>query len=93
MTDRAPWPWVQGRCPACQATSLFVGSGGYITCARIDCPTPDAASSLLERDHKAAAARHAHLLAGQCTDRHDTHQQHHTEPVAGCPYKGCHPNA
>ncbi|MGQ4351963.1 hypothetical protein [Streptomyces drozdowiczii] len=38
-------------------------------------------------------ARHQHLVAGQCTDRHDTHRLHHTEPVTGCPYPGCHPDA
>lgn len=42
-------PLVKGRCPACGATSLFLGEGGYITCARLDCPQPDAASTLLER--------------------------------------------
>ncbi|MFI6140296.1 DUF6085 family protein [Streptomyces griseus] len=38
---------VQGRCPACGNTRLFLGSGGYVTCPRIDCPEPDAASTLL----------------------------------------------
>jgi hypothetical protein len=42
-------PLVKGRCPACNATSLFLGDGGYVTCARLDCPQPDAASTLLER--------------------------------------------
>lgn len=41
---------VKGRCPACGWTSLFLGDGGYVTCSRIDCPEPDAASTLLERD-------------------------------------------
>ena len=44
------FPTVQGHCPACGATSLFLGAGGYITCARIDCPQPDAATTLLEHD-------------------------------------------
>lgn len=43
-------PDVQGRCPACGWTTLFLASGGYITCSRADCPDPDAASTLLERD-------------------------------------------
>lgn len=42
-------PHVQGRCPACRGASLFLGSGGYVTCARLDCPEPDAATTLLER--------------------------------------------
>jgi hypothetical protein len=41
------FPDVQGRCPACHGQSLFLGSGGYITCARLECPEPDAASTLL----------------------------------------------
>ncbi|MFE6931781.1 hypothetical protein ACFVDT_07090 [Streptomyces sp. NPDC057699] len=43
-------PRVQGRCPACGNTRLFLGSGGYVTCPRIDCPAPDAASTLLEEN-------------------------------------------
>lgn len=52
------FPDVRGRCPACRGESLFVGSGGYITCARRECPEPDAASTLLERvpDNIAAEA-------------------------------------
>lgn len=42
-------PQVQGRCPACGLASLFVGSGGYVTCGNLPCPEPDAASTLLER--------------------------------------------
>jgi hypothetical protein len=41
---------VQGRCPACRGNSLFIGSGGYITCSRIDCPDPSAADELLHGD-------------------------------------------
>jgi hypothetical protein len=40
---------VQGHCPACGRGGLFVGEGGYITCPHLDCPEPDAASTLLER--------------------------------------------
>lgn len=43
------FPEVQGHCPACRGSSLFLGSGGYVTCTRIDCPEPDAASTLLEQ--------------------------------------------
>ena len=41
MTD------VQGRCPACGGSSLFLGEGGHVTCSRIDCPNPCAAEDLL----------------------------------------------
>ncbi|MFE7485446.1 hypothetical protein [Streptomyces sp. NPDC057552] len=40
-------PDVQGRCPACGAASLFLGEGGHVTCARIECPNPCAADDLL----------------------------------------------
>lgn len=44
----AGFPTVQGRCPACGMTGLFVGSGGYVTCSHFECPEPDAASTVLE---------------------------------------------
>ncbi|MFE2017569.1 hypothetical protein ACFW9O_05865 [Streptomyces sp. NPDC059499] len=40
---------VRGCCPACGQPSLFLGAGGYVTCRRLECPQPDAASTLLER--------------------------------------------
>ncbi|WP_460071110.1 DUF6085 family protein [Streptomyces sp. YKOK-I1] len=43
----AAHPLVQGRCPACGGSSLFLGSGGYITCSRLDCPQPDAATEVI----------------------------------------------
>ncbi|MFJ4418246.1 DUF6085 family protein [Streptomyces sp. NPDC088925] len=49
MSAPDPHPTVRGYCPACGRESLFLGSGGYVTCARLDCPTPDAASTLLEQ--------------------------------------------
>ncbi|MFE1949985.1 hypothetical protein ACFW9D_05885 [Streptomyces sp. NPDC059524] len=42
-------PLVRGRCPACGTAGLFLGSGGYVTCSRVDCPEPDAATAALER--------------------------------------------
>ncbi|MFF7130361.1 hypothetical protein [Streptomyces sp. NPDC008240] len=57
MTDPAPpktFPNIQGRCPACRGDSLFIGSGGYITCSRLDCPNPSAADELLHGEHVAA---------------------------------------
>ena len=38
---------VVGYCPACGGSSLFLGSGGYVTCSRVDCPRPDDASDIL----------------------------------------------
>lgn len=49
-------PLVQGRCPACGTSGLFLGSGGYVTCSLAACPEPDAASTLLERTPAREAA-------------------------------------
>ena len=40
---------VKGRCPACNGSSLFLGSGGHVTCSRLDCPDPTEADELLHR--------------------------------------------
>lgn len=37
-----------GYCPMGCGQHLFIGAGGFITCAWIDCPRPDAVSTLLE---------------------------------------------
>ncbi|MGC9540200.1 DUF6085 family protein [Streptomyces sp. UG1] len=45
---------IQGHCPACGWSTLFVGDGGYLTCSRLECPQPDAAHRILadrETDH------------------------------------------
>lgn len=46
---------VQGRCPACGWTGLFLGSGGLVTCSQYDCPDPCAASDLLAKDPRQSA--------------------------------------
>lgn len=41
--------WVAGRCPGCNSDgTLFVASGGYITCSMGGCPNPGAVSELLD---------------------------------------------
>ncbi|MFF1284395.1 hypothetical protein ACFVY4_27085 [Streptomyces sp. NPDC058299] len=42
-------PLVKGICPACGHPSLFLGSGGYVTCSAAECREPDAASTVLEQ--------------------------------------------
>lgn len=49
----AAHPLVKGRCPACRGASLFLGSGGHVTCARLDCPGPCAADDLLHGEQPA----------------------------------------
>lgn len=54
-----PGPKVQGYCPMGCGQTLFLGSSGYVTCATLECPRPDAASLLLEEqetDHVAIFA-------------------------------------
>jgi hypothetical protein len=48
---------VQGRCPACGDTSLFLAEAGYVTCSRSDCPSPDAADALLRGSDTTLPAR------------------------------------
>ncbi|WP_329390296.1 hypothetical protein [Streptomyces sp. NBC_01716] len=56
---------VQGRCPACGGSCLFLGEGGHVTCSRLDCPDPTAADDLLHGE-EAALAR---LLGGGVAGR------------------------
>jgi hypothetical protein len=43
----AQFPRVQGECPACGNEALFLGEGGFVTCARLSCESPWAASESL----------------------------------------------
>ncbi len=38
----------QGVCPMGCGHTLFLGSGGYVTCSWVDCPRPSAVSDILE---------------------------------------------
>lgn len=39
---------VQGHCPMGCGTTLFLGSGGYVTCRNLACPRPEAVSDLID---------------------------------------------
>jgi hypothetical protein len=39
---------VQGRCPWCGGNSLFLGSGGYVTCSHSECDNPSGITDLLD---------------------------------------------
>jgi len=45
--NEAGYPKVQGRCPACGSTTLFLGSGGYVTCSLLGCSDPCSADKFL----------------------------------------------
>lgn len=72
MTER-----IQGRCPACGSQSLFLGSGGYVTCGVLRCPEPGAATDLLQGKRNAvgvakiAAERQRQVLKEGWTPEHD----------------------
>jgi hypothetical protein len=38
---------VSGICPACGYPTLFLGSGGHVTCSRLTCPRPTTADEIL----------------------------------------------
>jgi hypothetical protein len=42
------YPQVQGHCPACGLHSLFLASGGYVTCANIPCSNPTQVTDSLD---------------------------------------------
>jgi hypothetical protein len=48
------FPSIHGRCPACRGESLFIGTGGWVTCSRLECPNPSAADELLHGTHEVA---------------------------------------
>lgn len=72
------FPDVQGRCPACGGASLFVGSGGYITCSRIECPEPDAVDKLLHGDAQDQLARALGRERAARVIAHTLHTHGHT---------------
>jgi hypothetical protein len=43
----AQFPRVQGECPSCGSDALFLGEDGFVTCARLWCESPWAASESL----------------------------------------------
>lgn len=50
-------PDVRGRCPACGSSSLFLASGGYVTCRISDCKDPGAAADMLLKGPNGQAER------------------------------------
>lgn len=48
-----PQPKITTPCPACGARSLFIGSGGHLTCAVLRCPNPGVEDAWSEVTHAA----------------------------------------
>ena len=55
---------VQGRCPACGASSLFLGKNGYVTCGVLGCKDPCAADKVL---HGEPPPNRTLLIEVRCT--------------------------
>lgn len=49
------WPRVAGRCPSCGNSSLFVGTGGHVTCSILSCADPCVADRLLHGEEPVLA--------------------------------------
>ena len=67
-TEAAPFgnvdkfPKVEGTCPACGRDSLFLASGGYVTCSIIGCTDPGKASDVLARHSEPAVSDDARAV-------------------------------
>ncbi len=47
VTGGTPDRHVRGFCPMGCGETLFLASGGYVTCGRLECPRPSAAADIL----------------------------------------------
>lgn len=103
-TDRLRKDWVEMRDRAEQAEANIAGvreahrADCLIARGRnahgCACPTCEALDAVPDPGTVTITqTRHQHLVAGQCIHHQEIHRLHHTEPVTGCPYPGCHPDA
>ena len=68
---------VMGYCPSCGSSSLFLDSGGYVTCSWIECPEPSAASKMISKkpapstdvDYMEDGKRYRVVFEGECVIR------------------------
>lgn len=70
MIDRQ----IVGHCPACGGTTLFIGTGGHITCSLISCPRPTAVDELLveqETEHVVLFDEHTFTVRHPLRERLD----------------------
>lgn len=69
IANKAGYLRVQGKCPACGAEFLFLGSEGYVTCSVIGCKDPGAPTDLLLGLKKTAPEPKAcPTCGGECRD-------------------------
>ena len=66
--------WLEAYCPMGCGKTLFVGSGGYITCSYIGCPDPTKVADLLldpEHEHIVVIADHDFSIKHPLRERPD----------------------
>lgn len=61
---------VKGQCPMGCGDTLFIGSGGYITCSWHACPNPTAVADLLRLGELFDCPLHEHLNTMSGPPRH-----------------------
>lgn len=68
-----PMPKVAGECPMGCGATLFLGSGGHVTCSLIGCPRPTAADELLHltTDHAVIFDDHGWTVEHPARERLD----------------------
>jgi hypothetical protein len=65
---------VQGYCPMGCGRTLFLGSGGYVTCSLDKCPNPSAAADILdvrEYEHVVLLGEHSYSISHPLRERLD----------------------
>lgn len=86
MTARTgPHNEVIGLCPGCDRSgSLFLASGGYVTCGHLDCPDPTAADRLLSMGVRRDRLNEFHTVILDQSGWKLAHPM--TCDLAACPY-------
>lgn len=51
-----PQPRISDECPSCGSRSIFIGSGGWLTCAILGCKSPGVATTIKATRKRAEAA-------------------------------------
>jgi hypothetical protein len=84
MTDRdATLPTVDGSCPWGCGRTLFLGSGGQVTCSFVGCPRPAGVADILnDREHEHVVT----LRADTWSLQHPLREQ--LDDLEECPVRG-----
>jgi len=75
-----PSPKIVDRCPSCNsAGTLFIGTGGYLTCSLLGCPQPSMGRAItaLRKRLEAAEEKYNELLLA-VANKHEDEDRHET---------------